>query len=246
MLGLEPQGCFVLLQDQERIGIVTTINFGKVGWLGNLIVDENHRKTGAGTLLANEAVEYLTSRKAETIGLYSYLNAIPFYKRLGFEYDSDFVVLRGRVTSSKVPASQRKAKKEEIPEIIDFDETYFGASREKLLMQILGNKRNSCHVYIEDGRIRGYAIAKPYGEAAELGPLVCKPKQSNVAINLLKTSLSSLTKFEVYLTIQRRESAIIRTLSDTGFSEHFRVARMFLRPKTIKDCFYVAESLERG
>ncbi|HJX23031.1 MAG TPA: hypothetical protein VJ574_01300, partial [Candidatus Bathyarchaeia archaeon] len=178
--------------------------------------------------------------------LYSYLNAIPFYERLGFECDSDFLVLRGRVTSYKAPVSLRKAEKEEIPEIIDFDETYFGVSREKLLSPILGNKRNSCHVYVEDGHIQGYAIAKPYGEAAELGPLVCKPKQSNVAINLLRTSLSNLTKFEVYLTIQERESAIIRTLSDSGFSGYFRVARMFLNPRTIKDCIYVAESLERG
>ena len=246
MLELEPQGCFVLLQDQERIGIVTTINFGKVGWLGNLIVDENHRKTGAGTLLANEAIQYLTGRGAETIGLYSYSNAIPFYKRLGFEYDSDFVVLRGRGTSSKVPASLRKAEKEDTPEIIDFDETNFGGSREKLLSPILGNKRNSCHVYVEDGHIQGYAIAKPYGEAAELGPLVCKPKQSNVAISLLRTSLSNLTKFEVYLTIRGRESTVIRMLSDSGFSEYFRVARMFLNPRIIKDCIYVAESLERG
>src|SRR5512137_3000698 len=90
MLKLEPKGCFVLLHDRERIGIVTTINFGKVGWLGNLIVEEKHRKTGAGTLLAKEAIEYLRSRKAETVGLYSYLNAIPFYEKLGFEYDSEF------------------------------------------------------------------------------------------------------------------------------------------------------------
>jgi hypothetical protein len=246
MTKLEPEGCFVLLHDKERIGIVTTINFGKVSWLGNLIVDEDHRKTGAGTMLAKEAIRYLTSRKAETVGLYSYLNAITFYKKLKFQYDSEFIVLRGKAKPSRFSTSCRKAEKEEFHEIIDFDKAFFGTSREKLLKQILENDGTSCHVHAEDGRIQGYAVAKPYGSAAELGPLVCLPNRSKVAVSLLKAVLGDLTDLEVYLTIQGKRSAIIKTLSDYGFREYFRVARMFLNPITINDCIYVAESLERG
>jgi hypothetical protein len=246
MMKLEPEGCFVLLRDKERIGIVTTTNFGIVGWLGNLIVDENHRGTGAGTMLAREAIGYLRSRKAQTVGLYSYLDAIPFYKKLGFEYDSEFIVLRGKARPSGSSTSCRKAEKWEFREIVDFDKAFFGASREKLLKQILENERNLCHVCAEDERIEGYAVAKPYGRAAELGPLVCLPNHDKVAIRLLKAVLGDLTDLEVYLTIQGKRSAIIKTLSDYGFREYFRVARMFLNPITINDCIYVAESLERG
>ena len=38
MLKLEPQGCFVLLHNKERVGIATIVTFGKVGWFGNFIV----------------------------------------------------------------------------------------------------------------------------------------------------------------------------------------------------------------
>ena len=38
MAQLEPEGCLVLFDDSTPIGIATCINYGKVGWFGNLIV----------------------------------------------------------------------------------------------------------------------------------------------------------------------------------------------------------------
>ncbi|MDH5702305.1 MAG: hypothetical protein OEZ12_06000, partial [Candidatus Bathyarchaeota archaeon] len=35
MMELEPEGCFVLLYDSERVGIATAVCFGKIGWFGN-------------------------------------------------------------------------------------------------------------------------------------------------------------------------------------------------------------------
>jgi len=48
------------------------------------------------------------------------------------------------------------------------------------------------------------------------------------------------------LCMPRKESSIINVLIESGFAEDFRVARMFFKPQTVKDCVYVAESLERG
>jgi len=197
MLELEPQGCFVLFQDSERAGIVTTISFGKVGWLGNLIVDENRRGRGAGTLLARHATNYLISQNVETIGLYSYIDKVPFYKKLGFEYDSEFVVLTGRGFSPKTFANPREAKKEDVQKIVEFDQICFGASRKKLLEPILLKPNNSCYMSVEDGRMSGYAVAKSYEDMAELGPLVCRRGHGNIAIDLLKANLNRLERVEV-------------------------------------------------
>ncbi len=93
MLNLEPQGCFVLFDGSERIGIATCISFGKVGWFGNLIIKEKCRKKGAGSLLVKHAVDYLQSRGVKTIGLYAYPNLLNFYSRQGFKEDEDFSVL---------------------------------------------------------------------------------------------------------------------------------------------------------
>ncbi len=246
MLKLEPKGCFVLLDDSEKIGIATTISFGKVGWFGNLIVAETHRNKGAGSQLVKHAIKYLTNKKAETIGLYAYLDKIPFYRKLGFEYDSEFIVLGGRGFSSLTMTNLREAKRGETQDIINFDKACFGASRKKLLEPILLDPNNSCYMATEDGQMLGYAAAKPYEDTAELGPLVCKQGRSDIAINLLKVNLNRLEGFDAYTCVPKKESAILNMLMKHGFKENFRVARMFFKPCTIKDCIYIAESLERG
>ena len=49
MLRLEPEGCFVLLDGSEKVGIATTVSFGELGWFGNLIVQNDKRKKGGGS-----------------------------------------------------------------------------------------------------------------------------------------------------------------------------------------------------
>ena len=47
---MEPDGCFVLKENSRTVGLATCISYGKVGWFGNLIVEETQRKHGAGTM----------------------------------------------------------------------------------------------------------------------------------------------------------------------------------------------------
>jgi GNAT superfamily N-acetyltransferase len=56
-VALEPDGCLVATQGAERVGIATCISYGKLGWFGNLIVDQRHRSKGVGALLLNNALD---------------------------------------------------------------------------------------------------------------------------------------------------------------------------------------------
>jgi GNAT superfamily N-acetyltransferase len=246
MMHLEPDGCFVLLSNSERIGIATTVSFGEVGWVGNVIVSENRRKQGAGSLLVRHCVKYLANKNVKTIGLYSYIDKAPFYRRLGFKYDSEFSVLKGKSFSSPSRAGVREATKEDMQEVIDYDQTCFGASRRKLLEPILLNPHNLCYVSTEDDQILGYIVAKVYDEMAEIGPSVCRQGRNGIAINLLKAVLNRLQGFEVSMCVPKKESAILNMLKGASFSENFHVARMFFGRPVVKDCIYMAESLERG
>jgi GNAT superfamily N-acetyltransferase len=246
MMKLEPEGCFVLFDDSERIGIATTVSFGKIGWFGNLVVSENHRKKGAGSLLVKRSIDYLASKSLETIGLYAYLDKIPFYTRLGFKYDSEFIVLKGKAFSSTVSAELIEPARENLQRIVDYDESCFGASRKKSLKPILLDPDNMGFVSIENGRMLGYALAKVYDGTAELGPLVCQQGRVDIAINLLRTIIDRLRRRNVSLCVSKKEVPILTVLMKAGFSESFRLARMFLGSPLVKDCVYAAESLERG
>ena len=90
ILQLEPNGCFVLFDESTPVGISTCISYGKIGWFGNLVVQEDYRKKGAGTILLKHSIEYLRNGKVETIGLYAYPHLIGFYEHFGFKVDHGF------------------------------------------------------------------------------------------------------------------------------------------------------------
>jgi len=246
MLNLEPEGCFVLLDDSERIGIITSISLGRIGWFGNLIVEEKHQRKGAGSVLVKHVVDYLTSKSVEVVGLYSYVDAVPFYERLGFKYDSDFIVLEGKASASPVKANVREAKAEDLQKIVEFDSSCLNASRKKLLESIFRNTNNLCYLSTENEQLLGYVMAKVYKGMAEVGPLMCNPKRNDIAINLVKTVLNRLAGFEVSFCVPEKELTMLDFLKKSGITERFHVARMFFKPISLKDCIYIAESLERG
>jgi ribosomal protein S18 acetylase RimI-like enzyme len=246
MIELEPDGCFVLLENSEKIGLATTVSFGNIAWFGNLIVNESHRKRGAGSQLVKHSVEYSTHKHVKTVGLYAYMGRIPFYERLGFKRDSEFTVLNGRGSSLPVKPVAREAEKQDLQEIIEFDRSCFGSSRRKLLEPIILDPDNLCCISAEGERMVGYVVAKVYRQMGEIGPLVCQKGREDAAVNLLRSVLSKLEGYEVSMYVPNKESTILNYLKTLGFTESFRVARMFFGSPIAKDCICMAESLERG
>ncbi|HLE75409.1 MAG TPA: GNAT family N-acetyltransferase [Candidatus Bathyarchaeia archaeon] len=248
MAKLEPKGCFVLFHGPERVGIATSVSFGKVGWFGNLIVKEDCRRRGAGAFLVKHAVDYLKSTGTETIGLYAYPHLIEFYENFGFKPDVDFLVLQGKAISSATEGTLqlREAKKQDVSALMEFDCQCFGAHRKKLLKPILLNTGNLCYISADNHEITGYCAAKVYEEMAEIGPLMCRQNRVDAAVTLLKTVLGKLRNLDVFTCVPAEETALLGTLFKAGFRENFRVTRMFLGPAVAKNCTYIAESLERG
>jgi len=245
-LQLEPGGCFTLTENSECIGLVTNVCFDRIGWLGNLIVDESHRKKGAGATLVKHSITYFQSRGAETVGIYAYQDVIEFYKKIGFIQDTEFTILKGKPKCPPPTTELARIREQDLKTIAYFDQTCFGACREKLLKPILSSSDNLCYMHTKSGQIIGYGLASVYEDAAEIGPLICVKDRYDAAINLLKAMLSRLDGFEASVCLPAEESRIIRFLIYCGFMESFRVTRMFYKPLVLKESIYVAESLERG
>ncbi|MBS7657409.1 GNAT family N-acetyltransferase [Candidatus Bathyarchaeota archaeon] len=243
---LEPNGCFVLYHDSERIGIATTISFGQVGWLGNVIIRENHRGKGGGSLIVRKAMDYLTNVGVKTIGLYSYIDRISFYTRLGFKFDSKFIVMKGDAFFEPVEFPFKPVSKDDWPAIECLDRKCFGGSRSKLLELILSDRSNICYVYTNDKKLLGYAVAKVSNETSEIGPMVCQREHTNAALNLISKLLGNLKRREVSLCLPEKETEIRNFLMQHGFREQLVLARMFYGAPIVNDFVYVAESLERG
>jgi GNAT superfamily N-acetyltransferase len=246
MASLEPEGCFVVFQGAERLGIATSIGFGQVGWFGNLIVKENTRNKGAGSLLVKHAVNYLQSRGVKTIGLYAYPHLIGFYSKLGFKLEEEFSVLHTEELGSLTAETLPKIGTRQIQAISEFDSACFGGNRKKLLESIILEKGNLSCSLAERGKVVGYVTAKVYEKMAEVGPLTCQAGHVDGAVLLLKAALAKLTGLSVYAVLPKKETALANMLFSVGFKEDFCVSRMFLGEAVSKNCIYMAESLERG
>jgi len=246
MMKLEPEGCFVLFNNQLRLGIATSISFGKAGWFGNLVVKEESRREGAGKLLTTHAVNYLKKIGVKTVGLFAYPQLVNFYKSVGFKSDIDFKVLNGNATVSQPRDMLPQATKRDVSEIIAFDKQRFGADRRKLLEPILLGPSNLCYISTEKGLINGYIVAKVSGKTAEVGPLICSANHEEEAVLLLKSILSRLNGVDIFIYIPKKEAELLKMLTTAGLKEAFHVIRMFLGSTFSKNCICTAESLERG
>ncbi|MBT0160312.1 GNAT family N-acetyltransferase [Candidatus Bathyarchaeota archaeon A05DMB-2] len=243
---LEPEGCFTLLYGSERVGIATTVSFGKVGWFGNLIVRPEYRRKGAGSFLLRHALDYLKDAGVETVGLYAYPHLIKFYESFGFNVDEEFLELHCKPLSRITPETPRKIQRQDVEAVIDFDSQCFGACRTKLLEYLFRKKKNLCYFSADDNGVRGYIVAKIFDGMSEVGPLVCRRKHVDDAVTLLETVLSKLREFNVFMCVPGKETSLVEWLFKSGFRSDFQVTRMFLGPAVASNCLYVAESLERG
>ena len=245
-VALEPDGCFVLTDASNRVGIATTVRFGKVGWFGNLVVREEYRNKGAGSLLINHALEYLRNSYVETIGLYAYAYSTGIYERFGFKKDEAFSLLKGKSNSLLEMKPLERIQQQDFSSIIAFDSQCFGANRSKLLDPILQRKKNLCYASKDESGFKGYIASNVYERMATIGPLVCVSDGVPYAEALLGNVLNRLTGFEVFMCIPRRERALLSLLFSARFQEDFRVSRMFLGSRLSPKCIYIPESLERG
>ncbi|MGD6808812.1 MAG: GNAT family N-acetyltransferase [Candidatus Bathyarchaeia archaeon] len=243
---LEPEGCLILFNETEPVGIATCISFGKVGWFGNLIVKKEQRKHGAGRLLLEHAINYLKGKGVQTIGLYGYQHLKEFYGKSGFKSDINLTVMQNYNMQHCDWSSDRFETEPDFSALSRFDSNFFGADRSRLLKSIMQKEMNLCYASVDGKEVEGYILSKNYETMAEVGPLVCDPKKPMVALDLLKAMLAGLKGKRVALYLPQNQKGVEEFLVDSGFKKEFSLSRMFLGMPKIQNSIHLAESLERG
>lgn len=243
---VEPYGCFVLYNDLKKIGVATCIVYDRRGWFGNLVVNKEFRNKGAGSFLLKKALTYLRSKGVQTIGLYSYPKMTDFYEKFGFRINDEFIIFQGTPSFCEDFEEVRKAEKKDFSKLLEFDFDCLGFNRNKTLDLIFSDKNNLVYFSVQNNLLNGYIVAKIHNQQAEIGPLVVKPNSKSTAVNLLSKVLFSLSDFDVFISVPKRNEDIIDLLVNAGLRKEASIVRMFLGPYINKDCLYLPESLERG
>jgi len=246
MAKLEPNGSFLVVDEDKPVGVATCIGYGRVGWFGNLIVDPAYRNRGAGGMLVRHAVDYLHAMGAETVGLYAYPHLKEFYSRLGFTSDVDFALLHAEGVLPVEGAGAHRIEDAHLKKIAAFDSQFFGGDRSRLIDSIVLETGNAGYYVSDRGHVVGYIAAPIYQSMAWIGPLVCVPSRFDVAGKLVSSVLTKLAGKSVYAVVPKGDTVLLDLLSSIGFKEEFMVTRMYSGVSLAKNCIYLAESLERG
>ena len=225
IIDFEPEGCFIALDGEQRLGIVTTITYGNVGWIGNLLVERSTRRRGTGTKLVKEALEYMQKKDVKIPKLYCFLNRVAFYRKLGFKTEINVQVMvgKGRKTSF---SEVNKLPEETLDEILLLDKKIFGADRSRLLHKLHQEFPKNCFTAYHKKKLVGYIMANGSEDEYELGPCVCLPKyQSRYGEQLLKAGINSLDKKIIDLSIPLNNK-IKEILVNYGFKKQRIAVRM--------------------
>jgi len=246
MTRLEPKGCFTMLDRAKKVGIITTAHFGQIGWIGNVIVEMHYRSKGFGATLVKHAIDYLRKKSVSTIGLYAYLDTVPFYEKLGFRADSNFIRLaRQSSTANWRVVSVRGMTERDLKDVVAFDEQCMGWNRGRLLKRIFADSKDLCYVALDDNELLGFIMGDWFRQ--EIGPCMSRVGNAESNINLFKAALSRLSGVEVRTGVSESQQDIVEALRKIGFQEEFRVVRMYFGEVPDEaGCLLAMESLERG
>jgi GNAT superfamily N-acetyltransferase len=221
LLRLEPNGCFGAIKDGRLVGTTTTTIYGKLAWIGMVLVQPEERGQGIAAALMNVALDYLHG-KVDTIKLDATSLGQPVYEKFGFQIESEIERWAGTSTGPEAQAVRDHAA---VRDLLDLDRIAFNADRSKLLESLIDDAYVSpVLIRAADGALSGYALARTGSKKTYVGPVVAKELQ--VIETLLDQMLSQLPGHDVYIDINRECIVDTSVLSDRGFVKERDLIRM--------------------
>jgi ribosomal protein S18 acetylase RimI-like enzyme len=247
MFSYEPDGCFVAEMYGRPVGNVFTVNYGRFGWIGFLIVKSDFRRRGIGTVLMKQAMDYLLSHRVRTVRLEAVLQIAGLYRRLGFMDEYESLRFVGDNVKTEFSSSHQvdAIEREEIIELSEFDAEYFGANRIRVLEKLYQDSPQGCFASASGSRITGYIMRREKEEGYTIGPWICSPGNPEIAQELLIECLKTMgADRKVYVGVPAVNKTAVRTLESLGFRQYSKSIRMYfgkrVKAESVEGLFAIA------
>lgn len=238
MLEYESGGCFIAEVNGDSAGHVFSVCYGRLGWIGLLIVKTEYREKSIGSMLMEKVKENLLNQGVETIKLEAAPEIANLYRKLDFVDEYDSLRFAGTVRKQICPKSENVSlmKFADVAETAKFDERYFGANRERVISNLFNEYPAYCFVSSLASTAKGYVMCRNAEFGFKLGPWVCNPKEPEVAEELLLSCLASLKPdANVYVGVPAVNKVAVGLLRDLGFVQYSKSIRMRFG-KELDDC----------
>ena len=226
ILHLDPHGSFVASEASLRVGMITTVRFGRdLAWIGNVIVDKNHRGKHIGQSVVAHAVDYLKRIHVKHIGLYCFRNNVEFYKKLGFVEDAQFVRFRRpRRRSEQVERESRKGLS--LGRLLSVDREAFGVDRSKVIRSWIAERAGK-YFGFGDRKMSAFLLVKKYPTTFDFGPGVAFGALDDDLRKLLAEAVGYARNKPIEVSCLAQNRNMLRVLREFGFRTTNRGYRMF-------------------
>ncbi len=230
VLQLNPKGSFVAIDGLRRVGLLTTTSYGrKLGWIGNVIVDREHRGKRIGNTLVQNAIEHLHRARVKNIALYCFDENVRFYRRLGFVRDTPFVRLQRKPKPFR-PSPPQETLKPSLPlrALLSADRKAFGADRSRLIQMVLGMKAGWYIGFTDRTAASSYLLVKEYRDMYEFGPWVCIRPRKDQPRQILHLALTNTAEKPIEVSCLRNHKKAFALLRKNDFEIIRHGYRMYL------------------
>jgi GNAT superfamily N-acetyltransferase len=222
-MDMEPEGCFVAELDGSPVGTTATCVFGRdVAWIAMVLVDSNVRGRGIGTKLLSYALDYLKSRRIETVRLDATPAGRPIYEKLGFVAEYELARFEGIVRSGSAKPLATKATPELFADMIELDRHITGADRAKMLQRLFEEFPENIRVVRQGHELEGFVTLRPGANAVQIGPCIAT---ANAGPSLLSDALDRCAGKPVYVDIPLANECAVEIAQTRGL----KIQRCFTR-----------------
>lgn len=222
-------GSMVAEYQQKVIGTVTTVNYsGRFSWIGMVLVDPEIRRMGIGTTLLKEAI--VKAKDKGTIRLDATPKGKMLYDTLGFkdEYGIHRFEIKDYITNL-FPAKKQDCSKisdTDLPAIVKFDQSIFGATRAGILNSLYGMGGVYAWIHGSGNNIKGYCFGRPGSNFEQIGPIIAMNEE--IAFSLLCYAIEKCKGRPVIIDIPDDQKTFQKSVTDLGFTIQRPFIRMFL------------------
>jgi ribosomal protein S18 acetylase RimI-like enzyme len=211
------RGCLVKRDGKSALGYITSVRYGRSGWIGNLLVQQEFRRRGIGRELMQAAISALHQSGVETVWLTASEQGVGLYRRLGFVPIDHICRWSGEGAGKSL--LQPREPDFELAQAVDREG--WGERRDPLLVA-------TCSRGSFFSSSAGFICCQPWEDGTQIGPWGCLVEAQ--APQLLDQALSDV-KGRVFLDVPASNLAATALLKQRGFAVKGRSTLMYLGSK---------------
>lgn len=212
---MQPDGWFLALQGEYPVGMVGAINYGTFAYIGLMAVRPDVQRQGIGMSLMQFLLARLDGQKIPLVLLDASKAGQPLYEKLGFvPHGESLLFLHDNITALKQPPQVQLIANRDLDELAEWDATFFGANRHKVLQVMLKTYPERAFMLKDKaGRVTGYLFA----QKNRIGPWIVR--RPNDAELLLRAALSVPYEEKVAVVIPEVNQEAVDLLGRYGFEQ---------------------------